>query len=806
MKRNLKLALVAFLFLAIPVIAMSQVVSGRVTDAETKKGLAYVHVQVKNNSNNEIFSALADQDGNFKLSGLAAGTYELSARCLGYYTTGQEVAVAANGSEQIAIEMKQAMIPLGEVEVSSLRYNKLEKEVSLPVTVVPREYFPRQSAVTLSDVLSNEPGIALVRDGGWGTSVNIRGLGESRLVTLVDGNRIETANDLVAGLSMFDVNEIERIEVIKGASSSIYGTGAMGGIVNILTQKGQYYDKPTMHGSAMGLYESVNGLLGTNVAVESGSKAWKVRLSGGYRNAGDYKTPDGVMENSQFNDRNINATIGVKPLTNHELEINAQHYQAFDAGIPGGAPFGKTATATYKEEKRQLISAKYSIKNLLPAMSELSLRVYHQYILRDVEMIPNTPPTVTNNIRLTALKVLPVGKHNTTGAVLETKWKTGDKGQLVAGIDLWQRNLETSRLKYIKQEVLDAFLTAESGVEVIRSEKPTPDSRFGSGGLFAQHELSLLDDKLELTYGARADLIRVANEEGLDPLGISVNGVPKDPVPNQRITFLADTTLAVSWSANVSGMYHLNNNMDITANIGRSFRSPSLEERFKYIDLGSKVRLGDPNLKPEKGWFADLGLRIWKDRFQLQLNGYVNYIRDMIVEIPGTFEYTLNTGDNAGVSMTLPALVNANVDQALLTGFDASANYQPFRNFVLYGKAAYIRGINLKQDSNLPLIPPFSTAAGVRYQFPGIFNLEWTTTWVAAQHKIAEGELESESYFVSDFAIYSAPKELGITSFQLFAGVDNLFNESYRNHLATNRGLIVSEPGRNIFVKLVMRF
>lgn len=804
--RNFKLLLVAFLFLAIPVIAMSQVVSGRVTDAETKKGLAYVHVQVKNNSNNEIFSALTDQEGNFKLSGLAAGTYDLSARCLGYYTTGQEVSVAANGSEQVVIEMKQAMIPLGEVEVSSLRYNKLEKDVSLPVTVVPREYFPRQSAITLSDVLSNEPGIALVRDGGWGTSVNIRGLGESRLVTLVDGNRIETANDLVAGLSMFDVNEIERIEVIKGASSSIYGTGAMGGIVNILTQKGQYYNKPTMHGSAMALYEGVNNLLGTNVAVESGSKSWKVRLSGGYRNASDYKTPDGVMENSQFNDRNINATIGIKPVTNHELEINAQHYQAFDAGIPGGAPFGKAATATYKEEKRQLISGKYTIKNLLPAMSEVSLRVYHQYILRDVEMIPNTPPTVTNNIRLTALKVLPVGKHNTTGAVLETKWKTGDKGHLVAGIDLWQRKLETSRLKYIKQEVLDAFLTAESGVEVIRSEKPNPDSRFGSGGLFAQHELSLLDDKLELTYGARTDLIRVANEEGLDPLGISVDGVPRDPVPNQRITFLADTTLAVSWSANISGMYHMKNNIDLTANVGRSFRSPSLEERFKYIDLGSKVRLGDPDLKPEKGWFADLGLRIWKERFQLQVNGYVNYISDMIVEIPGTFEYTLNTGDNAGVSMTLPALINANVDQALLTGFDASANYQPFRNFVLYGKAAYVRGINLKQDTDLPLIPPFSTAAGVRYQFPGIFNLEWTTTWVAAQHKIAEGELESDSYFLSDFAIYSAPKEMGITSFQLFAGVDNLFNESYRNHLATNRGLIVSEPGRNIFVKLVMRF
>ena len=72
-------------------------------------------------------------------------------------------------------------------------------------------------------------------DGPWATSINIRGLSENRLVILVDGHRVETATDLTASFSMIDVNDIERAEVIKGAQSSLYGTGAMGGIVNIIT-------------------------------------------------------------------------------------------------------------------------------------------------------------------------------------------------------------------------------------------------------------------------------------------------------------------------------------------------------------------------------------------------------------------------------------------------------------------------------------------------------------------------------------------------------------------------------------------
>ncbi|MCD6346480.1 MAG: TonB-dependent receptor, partial [Bacteroidales bacterium] len=91
-------------------------------------------------------------------------------------------------------------------------------------------------------------------------------------------------------------------------------------------------------------------------------------------------------------------------------------------------------------------------------------------------------------------------------------------------------------------------------------------------------------------------------------------------------------------------------------------------------------------------------------------------------------------------------------------------------------------------------------------QLSGVFSTEWTTRLVRQQNKIAEGEISTDGYFVSDFSLYSAPKKLGVATFQLFAGVDNIFNKDYVNHLATNRGLVLVEPGRNVYIKLQMKF
>jgi hemoglobin/transferrin/lactoferrin receptor protein len=151
-------------------------------------------------------------------------------------------------------------------------------------------------------------------------------------------------------------------------------------------------------------------------------------------------------------------------------------------------------------------------------------------------------------------------------------------------------------------------------------------------------------------------------------------------------------------------------------------------------------------------------------------------------------------------------LVNANISRALLYGADFGMQYNVCRNVVLLASGAYVRGKNTATDDNLPRIPPLNGRLGVRYALPEVGSAEITMVNAARQDKIAEGEKATGGFTRYDLALQSSDIRWGSARLQLFAGVDNLTNRSYTNHLSTNRGGISIEPGRNIYVRLNLVF
>ena len=733
----------------------------------------------------------------------------LSALFFSFNTYGQAFHLQGTVRDSATLKTIENVIQLGEVQVSSLRVNRKIKELPVPLSVVGSNSFMKLSALTLSNVLAAEPGIAMGSDGVWSTSINIRGLSETRLVTLIDGDRVETATDLTVSLSMVDVNDIERVEVIKGGQSSLYGTGAMGGIVNIITRDGQFAGKPYLSGNVISGYASVNKLFTSHADVNTGSEKWYLRLSGAYNNAGDLRTPEGILPNSQFTSDNVTAKAGYKPFTNHLFKVQYQNNRSTNVGIPGGDAFPGPADATYTNISRQLLSASYEISDVTGKLSSLKLSYFTQYIQRDVAMIPNTvtvTPLPAGIQRVTPELVSPIGNHLTNGAQLQSTWNFTEKNTLIAGVDVWSRKLTTERTKIIRSEVLDPEGIVVKTNNLIRGETPTPESSFSSAGIHIQDESHLINDKLTLIVGGRADIIGVKNDVGFDIDYLIVNGIRNDSPPNQRITFEKGNESSISWSANSGMLYKLFKDIDLSFNLARSFRSPSLEERFKYIDLGNYVRLGDPILRPESGYSADLGLRIWKPELNFQIDAFVNRISNMIVEIPGEFIYTNNTGPSEGTTDTLPALINANVSKALLYGVDFGLQYNIYSGLVLSASGAYVRGKDTEADANLPQIPPLSGRLGLRYKFRRIGSAEVTVIGAARQNKIAGGEKETGGYARYDLALSSTNISLGPARLQIFAGIDNISDRSYTNHLATNRGSISVEPGRNFYLRLSLSF
>jgi len=698
-------------------------------------------------------------------------------------------------------------IQVGEVVVSSFRINRKLKELPASMAVTGAYDYQKKSALTLSNVLNTEPGIFMGSDAPWATNVNIRGLGESRLVILVDGNRVETATDLTASLSMVDVNDIERVEVIKGAQSSLYGTGAMGGIVNIITKSGHFASSPYLAGNVISEFASANTLFSNHLAINTGSGKWYFRLSGTYSDADDIRTPEGDLPNSQYTMKNVAAKIGIKPFNNHLFKLQYQRNWSNDVGIPGGAAFSEKAEATYTGISRDLWNASYEIAHLSDKFSSLKINYFRQDISRDVLMKPNivTTTSLTNgNIkRVIPDTITPSANHLTNGAQLQSTWNLSGKNTLIAGIDVWGRKLTSEREKLITVEVVTPTGSVAKTNKLRRGETPIPKSKFYSAGIFIQDEAHLFHNRLTLTTGGRLDKIRVKNEQGLSVDYLFINGTKSDISTSQRITFEKGTANNLSWSINAGALYKLNADVDLALNLARSFRSPSLEERFKYIDLTNYVRLGNPDLNPEKGYSADLGIRIWKHRFNLQSGIFINRLTDMIVEKSGNFIYTLTSDSQPD---TVAALINSNIRKALLYGFDFKFDYNFYNNFVLFGSGSYVRGKDTGEDKNLPQIPPFKGRLGMRYTCSSIGSIELAVIGAAKQNKIAEGETKTDGYMRFDLALSSTDINLSFARLQLFAGIDNITDKSYTNHLSTNRGNITAEPGRNIFVRLKLAF
>ncbi|MFA5463798.1 MAG: TonB-dependent receptor plug domain-containing protein, partial [Dysgonamonadaceae bacterium] len=388
MNRTWLLVLIGALVISHNVNSQDFHLQGVVIDSISQETLEGVAVQaISTNAKGKDFFAVTNVNGKF-LFNLPADSYTINLSIIGYAPAQQTVNVARNS--KLTFTLTPQPIPLGEVVVSSFRINRTIKQLPTPLAVVGKQDFQQQSAISLSNVLSNEPGIAMGSDGVWATNINIRGLGENRLVTLVDGFRVETATDLTASLSMVDLNDVERVEVVKGAQSALYGTGAMGGIINIITKDGYFSSEPHLSGNIIAGYTSANSGYSGYANINTGADRWYLKVNGTYSDAQNIKTPEGEIPNSQFRSNNIAARAGFKPFKNHTLRAQYQRYWANDVGIPGGSTFPGPATATYTDIGRQLFSASYEITDITSTFSSLKLSYFNQYILRDVLLYPNT--------------------------------------------------------------------------------------------------------------------------------------------------------------------------------------------------------------------------------------------------------------------------------------------------------------------------------------------------------------------------------------------------------------------------------
>lgn len=662
-------------------------------------------------------------------------------------------------------------------------YSTLYKNLSLPMVLVDKATLEGTSFFSAADQLQRETGISIARDGIWATSVNIRGLSEQRLLFMVDGDRIQTASDHAAALSTIDLGNLDKIEVIKGASSVLYGTGAMGGVVNFVSDRPKYTKRFISNGKIGTEFNTVNNLWGNNANVQFTNNQWYLSLNGSFRTAQDIKTPAGILPHSNFNDASWGLKAGVKYTPNQEFLVNYQHVGAWDVGLPGGRSFPATAAARYIGVERNQLSGEYIISDINFNLREIKIKAYTQNISRDVELKPADP----------TLLLLPGSLNKTSGAKVTSEWRFTDYHLLTLGAEGWLRDAQTYRLT--------AKTTSDSTV-IVTGDQPSPKAEMLDLGIFAYYSWKIIPRKLTLNAGIRLDYIETRNDSSFNRVfqyKITNSGIP---VYVQNLTrsmlFESGVKPEFSYAAHIDMVYNLSTNQQLALSVANSYRAPSIEERFKYIALPAPKHFGNPNLRPEKGTFSNLNYTVNNNRFRLKTDVFVNYLEDLITDVFGQYTYL----NESGVSTTEQAFVNTNVNNALFIGAELEAKWYIDDYLSVLANASYTRARDLDTQTFLPQIPPLHGFAAVNYFLENKFEASVSALWALRQSEVAATETPTDGSVIFNFDIHSSKIVLNKSFLQLYTGVNNILNTAYFNHLSSTRGVIKLEPGRNIYAKV----
>lgn len=251
-------------------------ISGTVTDEDSKESLAGVNVLVKGT----VLGTATDRDGAFTISRLRPGTYQIEFSIVGYERRTVRAEVSAGGVTELDVALKSVPIQFDQIVVTATRREMSIEDVPVSVSTVSAEELAFRKIITLDEALRYVPGVNMMLDqvNIRGSSGYSRGVG-SRVLLLFDGVPYLTGDTGEIIWEVIPVHQIDKIEVVKGAGSALYGSSALGGVINVITKDipseamvrfklyGAIYDKPGY--DSWRWYDGMRGKAGAIVDVSN---------------------------------------------------------------------------------------------------------------------------------------------------------------------------------------------------------------------------------------------------------------------------------------------------------------------------------------------------------------------------------------------------------------------------------------------------------------------------------------------------------------------------------------------------------
>ncbi len=676
---------------------------------------------------------------------------------------------------------------LEEVVVTATRTATKLENLPMNIAVVGERQILETQPLTPVEALQYVPGITRQSDGGLASTPIIRGLSRERAPILIDGNPF--VGGRIRSYTLVDPFQIDRIEVIKGPASAFWGSDAVSGLVNVVTRQAEngFGKKMKVGGSVYGGYQSVADFYRGRVELEGRGNGFDFLIGGGFRDAGNTMTPEGEIENSQFESTNVDFNIGYSWSANHRIELSGKYFKNENVGFPGGlgAPGPPRVTRRFDPDTQTGINLAYDGTNISDNIESIGARVFYKEQNLHIDQITRIPFPMTTNVNRRIHVMLDVDVPFMGGRFWTTLKQKGS-ARLTLGVDyLREHRIGTHR-------DLNIQIFNPAGEQVNEIDRPytqiQPDSYSNSLGVFAIEELHL-GDRVDLLFAARFDNVSTRIER--EPFGIP----PIASIYNDDN--ISDNDIAVTGSVGLK--YRATDALSVTANVANSFRGTDLFSKYHFTAVGEGFLVPNPNLDPERGVFYELGTKYQTSGLSVEANFFQNYLNNLFVQADITFN-------------DAPSVQFQNIGEAVLTGFEWDARAKIGTLSSVFFSGALIKGTNEITDNPLPSIPATQMWTGVHYRDKNNrFFVQPELLVVLDQDDPAPNEIASPGY-----AIFNVRTGVNLHNLsdklphsKLLFSVTNVGDKLYRSHVsrgAPGNQNVFMEPGRSVNVSFVVRF
>jgi iron complex outermembrane receptor protein len=702
-----------------------------------------------------------DEDGNYRFANVPEGTYDV----LAYLTplNSETVPAGVVPGATVRVDLPLRISPI-RTEITVTASGREQTSFAAIQSVASLDAFDLSDsmATSIGEVLDGESGISKRSFGPGSSRPVIRGFDGDRVLVMQDGVGIGSlASQSGDHGEPIDASNVERIEVLKGPATLLYGSNAVGGVVNAISSHQQLHGQPHqgIRGQVSSSFGSANAQAGGSYNTEIGTGNWMFWVGGGGQRSGDYMTPAGTIDNSKSRISNGNAGFGWFG----ERAFASLDYKANDGryGIPFANQFhGHHDEEGEEEEEEEELDA-----------VDIAFR--------------------RHNVRLT-------GGFQNAGGWIEgfelslnySDWNHDEIERFPGGVQEVGTTFENQQFAYrgVFTQGRRGRLGGSFGFqgtirsyEAIGEESLSPPVDQDMFAVFAVEEVDF--ERTQLQIGGRMEMNR------FEPIGLvdrAHEGEEPDLVqlPGRNFT---------GASAGIGARFDLWEGGAFVANYATSFRSPALEELYNFgPHVGNLAfEVGDETLERERSNGFDFSLRHQRSRIHAQAN-FFYYDSDNFVYLAPGDEF-------------VDGLIEADYaqDDARFLGAELKLDVGMHPNVWLNLAMDTVDAVLTATDSSLPRIPPARSKVGLDFRYAGL-SVKPEVVMASSRGDVFGTETRTAGYTVLNLAAsYTIPR----THFSHHVSLDffNVGDRLYRNHVSFIKDL-APEIGRGVRFGYAVKF